>query len=82
MDIMREQPDLILGSDKLSGIQKLLSIYGDIAGNKKLYNEAVAAKLKDQVGLLKGDPFFQQNASPIWQSLTQKQRDSLTEFMK
>ena len=50
MDIMREQPDLILGSDKLSGIQKLLSIYGDIAGNKKLYNEAVAAKLKDQVG--------------------------------
>lgn len=82
LDIMREKPELIIGSNKLSGIQKVLSIYGDITGNKKLYNEAIAAKLKEQVSLLKGDPFFQENASAIWQSLTQKQRDSLTEFMK
>ena len=54
LDIMREQPDLILGNDKLGGVQKVLSIYGDIAGNKKLYNEAIAGKMKDKVSLLKG----------------------------
>ena len=82
LDVMREQPDMILGANKLQGLQKVLAIYGDITGNKKLYNDTIKLKLKEQVSLLKGDQFFQENAGAIWTSLTQKQRDHLTEFMK
>ena len=46
VDIMREHPDLILGNSKLEGLQKVLAIYGDITGNKKLYNDAVGTKIK------------------------------------
>lgn len=81
-DIMREQPDLILGNAKLEGLQKVLAIYGDISANKKLYNDTIALKIKNHVALLKGDPFFLENVNAIWQSLSQKQRDSLTEFVK
>ena len=42
---MREKPDLIL-SNKLAGIQRVWAIFGDITGNRRLYNEAVSAKLK------------------------------------
>ena len=63
-------------------MQKVLAIYGDITGSKKLYNDTISLKLKEQVGLLKGDQFFQENAGTIWQALTQKQRDHLTDFMK
>ena len=59
LDIMREQPDMIYGTNQLAGLQKVLAIYGDITGNKKLYNDAISLKLKEQVSLLKGDPFFQ-----------------------
>ena len=82
LDIMREKPDMILGANKLAGLQKVLTIYADITGNKKLYNDSISTKLKDQVNLLKGDPFFMENATAIWQSMTQKQRDNLTDFMK
>ena len=46
IDIMREHPDMIIGQNKLAGLQKVLSIYGDIAGNKKLYNDTVKTKLR------------------------------------
>lgn len=35
---MTSHADFILGADPLSKIQKVLSIYADISGNKKLYN--------------------------------------------
>jgi hypothetical protein len=82
IDIMREQPDLILGANKVEGLQKVLSIYGDITGNKKLYNDTISIKLKEHVNLLKGDPFFNENLNGIWQALTEKQRTNLTDFMK
>jgi len=82
VDIMREHPDLILGTNKLEGLQKVLSIYGDITGNKKLYNDTIGIKIKEHVGILKGDPFFNENVNVLWQSMSQKQRDNLTEFVK
>ena len=74
---MREKPDLIL-TNKLAGLQKVWAIYGDITSNKTLYNEAISAKLKEQVADLKGDPFFQENEGVIWSSITQIQRYNLT----
>ena len=65
IDIMREKPDLLL-TNKLAGLQRVLAIYGDITSNKKLYNETISAKLREQVSALKGDPFFQENAGVIW----------------
>lgn len=35
---MTSRPDFILGENRLEGIKKVLSIYGEITGNKKLYN--------------------------------------------
>jgi hypothetical protein len=43
---MQQQPNLILGADKVGNIQKVLDIYGEITGNKKLYNDAVEKKIK------------------------------------
>ena len=82
LDIMREQPDMIIGADKLQDLQRVVAIYSEIAGNKKLYNTAIGLKLKEQVNLWKGDQFFQEHAGIIWQSLNQKQRDGLTAFTK
>ena len=61
VDIMRTQPQLILGANKIAGLQKVLSIYGEITcGNvkNKLYNDTVAQKIKEHIAELKGDPFF------------------------
>lgn len=46
VDIMKEKPDLILGANKIQGLQKVLAIYGDITGYKKLYNDTIATKIK------------------------------------
>lgn len=35
---MTSQPDSILGNQRVENIQKVLGIYGEITGNKKLYN--------------------------------------------
>lgn len=82
VDIMRSQPDLIIGANHIAGLQKVLSIYGEITGNKKLYNDTVATKIKEHIGLLKVDPFFIQNLNAIWNSLSDKHRENLTNFMK
>ena len=58
VDIMLQKPELILGNDKIAELHKVLTIYGEITGNKKLYNDAVAGKIKEHVSLLKGDQFF------------------------
>lgn len=43
---MQNQPNLILGTDKIANIQKVLDIYGEIAGHKKFYNDIVQKKMK------------------------------------
>lgn len=55
---MINKPELIIGEDKIAGLNKVLSIYGEITGNKKLYNDAVESKIKAHLAILKGDVFF------------------------
>lgn len=38
IDILTTNPQYILGADKLEGMSKVLRIYGEISGNRKLYN--------------------------------------------
>lgn len=57
-DIMLSQPDLVLGTEKIAGLQKVLGVYGEVVSNKKLQTEAVASKIKQHVSKLKEDQFF------------------------
>jgi hypothetical protein len=79
---MVSSPDFILGANRLEGINKVLSIYGEITGNKKLYNETVAAKLKQHLQMINSDPFFSQNSQHIWGAISEKHRENLTSFLK
>lgn len=60
----------------------MLSIYGEISGNKKLYNEAVAQKMKAHILSMQADAFFAENINAIWGGITEKHRENLTSFMK
>jgi hypothetical protein len=73
-DIMMSQPDLILGTNKVANLQKVLSIYGEIAGNKRLYNEQVSKKIRDHINQLKGDQFFNENLGAIMSEVSEKQK--------
>lgn len=79
---MTNRPEAILGNERVANIQKVLAIYGEITGNKKLYNEVVAQKLKAHILTLNADPFFSQNLAQIWGGIKDKQRENLTAFMK
>ena len=81
-DIMISQPDLIIGGNKTAGLQKVLSIYGEITGNKKLYNDGVSLKIKAHIVQLKGDHYFIENMNAIWEGLTPKHRENIANFMK
>jgi hypothetical protein len=69
---MLMKADLILGTDKINNLKKVLTIYGEITGNKKLYNETVAIKIKQHIGLLQGDQLFAPHLAEIWTSLQPK----------
>ena len=79
---MNSQPDLIWGEDKLANTQKVLSIYGEIAFNKKLQNEVVLKKMKDNLMAMQGDQFFAANITAIWSGILDKHKESLNELMK
>lgn len=81
-DIMISQPDLILGGNKIINLQKVLSIYGEITGNKKLYNDKVSKKIRDHINQLKGDQFFNENVVTIMAGMTDKHKENFANFMK
>jgi hypothetical protein len=78
---MTSSPDHILGNNRIEGIQRVLAIYGEITGNKKLYNPAIAQKLKAHILALNSDPAVSGNMA-IWNGISEKQRENLTAFMK
>lgn len=79
---MQQQPSLILGTDKVGNIQKVLDIYGEITGNKKLYNDVVEKKIKEHILVMQADAFFKENIAAIWGGIKEKHRENLTNFMK
>lgn len=79
---MMSQPDLIIGNNKVAGLIKVFSIYGDITGNKKLYNDAISLKIKAHITQLKTDQFFIENMPAIWEGLSPKHKENITNFMK
>ncbi len=78
---MTSSPEHIIGTNRVEGIQKVLAIYGEISGNKKLYNAAIAQKMKAHILALNSDPAISGNMA-IWNGISEKQRENLTAFMK
>lgn len=52
IDIMLSKPEYILGSsehEQVVGLHKVLSIYGQVLNNQKIYNEDVKIKMKSHI---------------------------------
>lgn len=64
------KPDLVLAGDKVENMKKVLAIYGEIAGNKKLLNPSGEAKMKAHIIALQTDPFFADKIALIWQQMS------------
>ena len=79
---MMNSPELIWADDKLGNTQRVLSIYGEIAFNKKLQNEAVMQKMKENLVALNSDQYFASNIAAIWSGILDKHKESLNALMK
>ena len=72
VDIMLNKPELILGTtpeSQITNLAKVLSIYGSILNNHKIYNDSVKLKMKNHVFSLQSSPIFAGNQEQIWKSL-------------
>ena len=84
-DIMINRPEFILGTtenDQVSGLHKVLAIYGSILNNQKIYNADVKAKIKQHILSLQTNSLFMHNKDKIWSSLSEKERHNITELLK
>jgi hypothetical protein len=59
-------------------LTKVLSIYGTLLNNHKLYNDNIKLKMKSHVISLQSFPLFTSNQQQIWASLGEKEREALT----
>jgi hypothetical protein len=77
VDIMINKPELILGSGpetQLVNLTKVLSIYGTILNNHKLYNDNIKLKMKAHLVSLQSLPLFTANNDQIWNHLGEKEK--------
>lgn len=72
---MLNKPELLLGSapeSQLPILAKVLSVYGHILNNHKIYNDEIKNKIKLHLNNLKAFPLFVNNQDQIWKELGQK----------
>ena len=75
VDIMLNKPELILGTapeGQLTQLIKVLSTYGSILNNQKLFNDAIKKKMKTHLFGLQSSPLFASNQDNIWSQLGNK----------
>ena len=61
---MMKKPEWILGSsenDQVGSFHKVLSIYGQILNNQKIYNEKVKIAMKQHIQTLETNSLFMNN---------------------
>jgi|688.fasta_scaffold249838_3 hypothetical protein len=63
-------------------MSKVLRIYGEISGNRKLYNDSIAQKMKTHIQAIQNDEFFKNNLGQLWNGMTDKHRENITSFIK
>jgi hypothetical protein len=69
---MLNKPELILGNvpeAQLSNLIKLLSVFGTILNNHKIYDKNIQEKIKTYLFTLQSLPLFTINTQHIWEQL-------------
>ncbi len=72
---------LILGDtndSRLQNVVKILSVFGDLLSNAKIYNDSVKNKIKEILVKINNEELFKANIQAIWGGLNEKQRNNLT----
>lgn len=74
---MLNKPELILGTApeaQLGQLIKVLSTYGSILNNQKLFNDSIKQKIKTHLFSLQSSPLFSSNQDQIWSQLGNKEK--------
>lgn len=80
---MLNKPELILGTTpeaQLPNLIKLLSVYGTILHNHKIYDDNIKSKMKNYLFSLQSLPLFTANNDNIWKELGHKEKESLVKL--
>ena len=80
---MLNKPKLILGTapeGQLAQLIKVLSTYGSILNNQKLFNDAIKQKIKTHLFSLQSSALFTSNQDQIWSQLGNKEKESLVKL--
>jgi hypothetical protein len=63
---------------RLQNVVKILSVFGDLLSNAKIYNDSVKNKIKEILVKINNEELFKANIQAIWGGLNEKQRNNLT----
>ena len=80
---MLNKDSLVLGENhetRLQNIVRVLSVFGDLLSNAKIYNDSIKIKIKEYLLRINNDELFKVNIANIWASLNDKQRNNLTQI--
>jgi len=69
---MLNKDSLMLGDTndrRLQNITRVLSVYGDLLSNAKIYNDAVKNKIKEYLMRINNNELFKVNIQGIWAAL-------------
>ena len=80
---MLNKDSLVLGENpeiRLQNILRVLSVFGDLLSNAKIYNDSIKIKIKEYLLRINNDELFKVNIANIWASLNDKQRNNLTQL--
>jgi hypothetical protein len=70
---MQNNPTVLIGDDEpsqVAGLQKVLSVYGNILVNGKIYNDEIKKQMKAHVLSLQNVPVFMAHRDQIWNQLS------------
>lgn len=80
---MLNKPELILGTtpeSQLPNLIRLLSVFGTILNNHKIYDDKIKQKIKNYLYGLQSLPLFTANSDSIWKELGHKEKESLSKL--
>lgn len=78
---MLNRDALILGDSnesRLQNIVRVLTVFGDLLSNSKIYNDSIKNKIKEYLVKVNNDELFKANIQAIWGAMNDKQRNNLT----
>jgi hypothetical protein len=64
-------------NERLQNIVRVLSVFGDLLSNAKIYNDSIKNKIKNYLLVVNQNELFQANIQSIWSALNDKQRKNL-----